>query len=466
MGDSLGLLLTLPVESVAVRAILASAAGVVLVRILLRAGVIRSIGARVGTALAPASALCAVLVLSSRDGLQLPTVMTPAEAVDALAVPVTDGYLHFAPIAAPLLIGLWSMIAGVRLVRRCWAHRRARLAARSTAPVAASAALTAAVARVAGRLRITPPELIVLPSCPGGAYVVGVRRPVLVVGADLIAELDREEIDGVLAHELAHVKRRDNLVAATLGALRDLVFFVPGGGWAIAQLHRERERAADQLAVRTTGRPGALASGLLKTLDVAPAPRQAHPCAALAPSATLVERVRDLVEERPPVSRIRRGSELAAVGSVTAVAVVLAVALPAAVAGQERQRDAVALVWSAPTSGASASSSLTADQAAGEARVFDVYRRTRLEVEDDRVASRVARLPESTVDDRPSTWRACADPATCPETDPRGLGLVPRPVITVDDEMTERLRATPVFSTPANTDGFSIPALYWLRRVS
>lgn len=462
MGDSLGLLLTLPVESVAVRAILASAAGVVLVRVLLRAGVIRSVGARVGTALAPASALCAVLVLSSRDGLQLPTVMTPAEAVDALAVPVTDGYLHFAPIAAPLLIGLWSVIAGFRLVRRCWAHRRARVGTRSTSQLAASAALTAAVARVSGRLRLTPPELIVLPSCPGGAYVVGVRRPVLVVGADLIAELDREEIDGVLAHELAHVKRRDNLVAATLGVLRDLVFFVPGGGWAIAQLHRERERAADQLAVRTTGRPGALASGLLKTLDVAPAPRQAHPCAALAPSATLVERVRDLVEERPPVSRFRRGSEMAAVGSVTAVAVVLAVALPAAVAGQERQRDAVAVVWSGPSS--SPSSSLTASQAGGEARVFDVYRRTRLEVEDERISS-VARLPESPVDDRPSTWRACADPATCPDTDPRGLGLVPRPVITVDDEMTERLRATPVFSTPATTDGMSIPALYWLRRV-
>lgn len=462
MGDSLGLLLTLPVESVAVRAILASAAGVVLVRVLLRAGVIRSVGARVGTALAPASALCAVLVLSSRDGLQLPTVMTPAEAVDALAVPVTDGYLHFAPIAAPLLIGLWSVIAGFRLVRRCWAHRRARVGTRSTSQLAASAALTAAVARVSGRLRLTPPELIVLPSCPGGAYVVGVRRPVLVVGADLIAELDREEIDGVLAHELAHVKRRDNLVAATLGVLRDLVFFVPGGGWAIAQLHRERERAADQLAVRTTGRPGALASGLLKTLDVAPAPRQAHPCAALAPSATLVERVRDLVEERPPVSRFRRASETAAVGSVTAVAVVLAVALPAAVAGQERQRDAVAVVWSGPSS--SPSSSLTASQAGGEARVFDVYRRTRLEVEDERISS-VARLPESPVDDRPSTWRACADPATCPDTDPRGLGLVPRPVITVDDEMTERLRATPVFSTPATTDGMSIPALYWLRRV-
>ncbi|WP_052667598.1 M56 family metallopeptidase [Nitriliruptor alkaliphilus] len=461
MGDSLGLLLSLPVESVAVRAILASAAGVLLVRALLRTGV-RSVGARVATALAPAAALLAVLLLSSRDGLQLPTLMTPAEAVDALAVPVTDGYLHFAPVALPLLIGFWALVAGTRLTRRALAHRSARLAARSAERLEVPSALITAAARVAGRLRVPVPELVVLPTCAGGAYVVGTRRPVLVVGAALVEQLDREELEGVLAHEFAHVKRRDNLVATTLGVLRDLVFFVPGGGWAVAQLHRERERAADQVAVRATGRPGALASGLLKTLEVAPAPTPRHPCAALAPSATLVERVRELVEERPPVSRFRRGSEMAAVGSVTAVAVVLAVAVPAAVAGPDRQRDAVALVWSAPASGPGATE---AAEAVPEARVFDVYRRARLDVDGGPAVGGVVRIDASTLDDRPSTWRACADPATCPETDVRGLGLVPRPVITVDAELTDRWQATPAFRTPAAGDGLSIPALYWLQRV-
>ncbi len=469
MGDSLGLLLTLPVESVAVRAILASAAGVLLVRLLLRAGV-RSVRARVATALAPPTALVAVLLLSSRDGLQLPTLMTPAEAVDALAVPVTDGYLHFAPIAAPLLIGIWALVAGIRLGRRGLAHRRARRAARAGAELPVPAALTAATARVAGRLRVPVPQLVVLPSCPGGAYVVGTRRPVLAVGADLVEQLDAEELEGVLAHELAHVRRRDNLVAAALGVVRDLVFFVPGGGWAVSQLHRERERAADQLAVETTGRPGALASGLLKTLDLAPASGQTHPCAALAPSATLVERVRDLVDDRPPVSRLRRGSELAAVGTVTAAAVVLAVALPASVAGQERERDAVALVWSAPagtTEGAALDTG--GDAPATEARVFDVYRRARLEVVDggSPAIGGIARLDASTVDDRPSTWRACLDADTCPAADTRGLGLVPRPVITVDDELTDRWRvAGPAWRSPTGGNDLSLPAVYWLRRVS
>jgi hypothetical protein len=43
---------------------------------------------------------------------------------------------------------------------------------------------------------------------------------------------------------------------------------------------------------------------------------------------------------------------------------------------------------------------------------------------------------------------------------------VPRPVITVDDDLAARWAATPAFRTPATTDALSIPALYWLRRVT
>jgi Zn-dependent protease with chaperone function len=109
--------------------------------------------------------------------------------------------------------------------------------------------------RLATALGIAVPRLAVVASCPGGAYVAGARRPVIVLGRDLLDQLDDAELEGVLAHELAHVKRRDNLVAIGLGALRDLVFFVPGGGWAVRQLHRERELAADQVAVGVTDRP-------------------------------------------------------------------------------------------------------------------------------------------------------------------------------------------------------------------
>jgi Zn-dependent protease with chaperone function len=455
----LGVLLTLPVESIAIRAIVATGAATLLVRVLLRSG-LRAPGVRVATAIAPAAAITGVVALTW-SSLHLPAVMLPVEGSGALPVPVQDGYLHFAPVAVPLLVGAWAAVAGVRLWRRVGRSRvtarRAELALREGDE---ARELEALAARLAAELRVTPPAVTVLPSCRGGALVVGSRRPVVIMGRDLLERLDETELEGVLAHELAHVRRRDNLVSMLLGAVRDLTFFVPFGGWAIRQLHRERELAADQIAVAATGRPGALASGLLKVLEVAP--RQAHPCAPLAPSGGVVDRVRVLVEDAPPLSRTRRSSEVVAVAATVATAVVVALVLPSALAGAERQRDAVALLWSATAPTAVGAEAVVTT---GEPRAFDVYRRSSLDVGQRSLVVQTP-LDEHSAENRRSTLRACGtEDAACPASQPRlGLGLRPRPTITVDDALTRRWEvATPVVSGSTSGDGFRV---YWLQRAA
>jgi Zn-dependent protease with chaperone function len=450
----LGVLLSFPVESVAVRAVLATVGAVVLVRLLLRTGGLTSPRARVATALAPAAALVAVVLVTGTT-LRLPTLMLPAQGVDALPIPVRDGYLHFAPIAAPLLVGSWALVALVRLVRR----GRGWLGARAAAGLAlargsAPPEVRALARRVAAALEVTTPRVAVVEGCPGGAFVAGVRRPVVVLSATLVERLDADELEGVLAHELAHVKRRDNLVATALGALRDVTFFVPGGGWAVRQLHRERELAADQIAVTATGRPGALASGLLKVLEAGP--READPCAAFAPAGGLVDRVKVLVDDRPQPSRTRRSWETVAVVGAVLTAVVAALLVPATVAGAERQRDAVALVWSSTSSAA-------ADIAApdGQPRAFDVYRRSTLDVvEPTRGAVAHGQVDERSLENRRATLHACADErGGCPSPDRSvGLGMRPAPTITVDDSFTARWQPTPIAGADA-TDGLR---LFWL----
>lgn len=451
----LGVLLTLPLESIAVRAVLATAACVLLVRLLLRSG-LRSSGARVATAVAPAATLVAIGVLTW-GSLHLPELMLPVQGGATLPIWVGDGYLHFAPIAAPLLVGAWWLIAGARLSRRAVAgvriRRRARHAIRQGEQ---PPELVRMATRLAAALRVPTPEVTVVPECPGGALVVGSRRPVVIVGENLLAQLDEDELEGVIAHELAHVKRHDNLVAIVVGVVRDLAFFVPGGRWAVRQLHRERELAADQVAVRLTRRPGALASGLLKVLERGPGP--AHPCAALAPSGNLVDRVRILVDDGPGVGRVRRSSEVVAVASVVATAVVVALVVPAAFAGAERQRDAVALMWSSTTT---ATEEVPIEF--GEARAFAVYRGSDLGIDAPAVTGR-ALHDEHSVENRRATLHACAsETANCPAPDARmGLGLRPRPTITVDDALIRGWRAEPVLSGGQAGDGFMV---LWLSRV-
>ena len=450
----LGVLLSLPVESIATRAVVVTLACVALVRLLLRIG-LHSPRARVATALAPGTALVAVALLTGTH-LQLPELMLPVDATTALPVPVRDGYVHFAPVAVPLLVGLWGLFAGFRLLRHALALRKAaQVAERARLGGEPPGRCTTTARRVAGRMGIDPPLVAVVPRCPGGAYVVGVRRPVVVLSAALVDDLDDAELEGVLAHELAHVRRRDNLVATVLATLRDLAFFVPGGGWAVRQLHRERELAADQLAVSVTGKPGALAAGLLKVLETAPVRDQA--CAALAPSGGLVDRVRVLVEAEPSPSPWRHRSEMAAVALVTASATFAALVATTAVAGPNHQRDAVALVWSPTTAGPVMSG---AAPSAGS-RVFDVYRRTSLGV--DRIpAGGDGQLDEHSQEYRRGVLRACAGAeGVCPVPDRSvGLGLRPRPTITVDDDLTRRWEAIPVVGAES-AEGFG---LYWLAR--
>jgi Zn-dependent protease with chaperone function len=456
----LGVLLTLPVESIAIRVIVAAGVVTLLVRALLRSG-LRAPGVRVATALAPAAAIGAVVAVSWTS-LNLPALMLPVEGSGALPIPVQDGYLHFAPVAVPLLVGVWAAVAGGRLLRRVrrsqLACRRAEVALREGSFVPE---LQAMAARLANELRVATPAVTVLPTCRGGALVVGSRRPVVILGRDLIERLDEAELEGVVAHELAHVRRRDNLVSTLLGAARDLTFFVPFGGWAIRQLHRERELAADQVAVGATGRPGALASGLLKVLEVA-TPSEAHPCATFAPGGGLVDRVRVLVEDAPELSPVRKTTEVAVVTSAVASAVVVALVLPNTLAGPERERDAVAVLWS---TSAPVAEGEVAPVAAGEARAFDVYRRSNLEAGQRNVVVHT-QLDEHSLENRRSTLRACGtEEAVCPAPEPRvGLGLRPRPTITVDDALTGRWQvSTPVVSGSQTGDGFRV---YWLQRTA
>jgi Zn-dependent protease with chaperone function len=443
-----GVLVAVPLESIVVRAVLATLGVVLVVRLLLRFG-LRSSHARIATALAPAVALV-VVVLVTGTSMRPPLLMFPAEGARAIPIPVRDGSLNFAPIAIPLLVGIWASVAGVRLTRRTGSLLRVRreaLCAEGQRP--GDPALQALAARIAASLEVPAPQVMVRTHCPGGAFVVGSRNPVIVIGAELLASLDEEELEGVLAHELAHVRRRDTLMATALGALRDLTFFVPGGGWAVQQLHRERELAADQVAVRVTERPGALASGLLKVLEVNPA--RDHACAALVPSGNLVDRVRVLVDDQAPPTWLRRSSETAAVAMVVMTATTAALVLPSAMAGSEQQRDALAFVWS------STPAVTAAEVPTGEARAFDVYRRGSTLALDDATTIAGPRLDERTQENRRGTLHACAS-GSCPIPE-RTLGLQLQPSAQpVDDARSARWNATQVGRSDT-ADGFR---LFWL----
>lgn len=112
------------------------------------------------------------------------------------------------------------------------------------------------------------PEVLVLPDGVQGAFACGGKNGKILVSEAVIFDLDREELEGVLAHEVAHLETHDVRVVFVAGLLRDLVAWNPLAHVAFRRLASDREREADRRAATLTARPLAVASGLLKMYDL------------------------------------------------------------------------------------------------------------------------------------------------------------------------------------------------------
>jgi heat shock protein HtpX len=166
--------------------------------------------------------------------------------------------------------------------------------------------LHATVERLSQQADLPKPTVAVTDQSVPNAFATGRSKSnaVVCVTDGLLQTLNQDELEGVLAHELTHVKNRDMMVMTFAGLLSTLAFMVVRWGWLfgggrnrqgggggmiaaiaislvvwiisfvlIRTLSRYREYAADRGAAIITGRPSALASALRKisgTVDRVP----------------------------------------------------------------------------------------------------------------------------------------------------------------------------------------------------
>jgi len=153
------------------------------------------------------------------------------------------------------LLGVWGTVVVAHCVRILWQHGRlARLLRQATS---ADATLAALVGEAACRLGLRRVPQTVLTEVDCSPFVCGIRRGVLVLPRELTATLSATELNHVLLHELAHVRRLD-LLWGWIGELARVVyFFHPVVHWIAYRIRLERELACDQLAMATSGQGAA-----------------------------------------------------------------------------------------------------------------------------------------------------------------------------------------------------------------
>jgi bla regulator protein blaR1 len=102
----------------------------------------------------------------------------------------------------------------------------------------------------------------------GEPAVFGILQPILLMPDGIVDCLTARELEAIVAHEVCHVRRRDNLVAAIHMAVEAVFWFHPLVWWLGARLVEERERACDEEVLRSGGDPSVYAEGILKICEL------------------------------------------------------------------------------------------------------------------------------------------------------------------------------------------------------
>ena len=152
--------------------------------------------------------------------------------------------------------------------------------------------------------------------------VYGWLRPVVLVPLGALTALPVEQVESILAHELAHVRRHDYLMNLVQSVVEILLFYHPATWWLSARVRAERENCCDDVAVAVAGDSRVYVHALATLAELRAAPGRS-PALAVTGSP-LVERIRRLVLPRRETSG-EAGSRLAASVLLLSLALVLGI---------------------------------------------------------------------------------------------------------------------------------------------
>lgn len=173
----------------------------------------------------------------------------------AAADPLAAGsgiFRRYCETNAGWIVFAWFVVAAVKAVRMAggWGYVHAISRHGHTQ---APEQWTQLVARWAGELGIRRRVRLLESGLVQAPMVVGHLKPVIFIPLGFINHLPPDEIESVLLHELAHIRRHDYLVNLMQQLSECVFFFNPGLLWVSSLLREERENCCDDIAIAQTG---------------------------------------------------------------------------------------------------------------------------------------------------------------------------------------------------------------------
>jgi beta-lactamase regulating signal transducer with metallopeptidase domain len=204
----------------------------------------------------------------------------------------------------PLIVAVWLLGFGffaLRLASGLWHVNRL---AKSGTPLSEN--WEEKMAALSERLGMTRPVRLLESALVHAPAAIGWLKPVILLPIGMVNRLSVAEVEAVLAHELAHIARRDWLFNLLQAFVETLFYYHPAVWWMSQVVRNERENCCDDAALAATGNRLAFARALVQVQEMAkPAPL---PALALGMSGKsrplLLERVRRILNQPQQKSQI------------------------------------------------------------------------------------------------------------------------------------------------------------------
>jgi bla regulator protein blaR1 len=210
----------------------------------------------------------------------------------------------------PWIVGLWfagfsifllRMAAGLRYVRRL----------RQLALPPADAYWPLRVQALSEQLRLSRPVQLLESALVHTPMALGYFKPLVLFPLGMINRLTPAEVEAILAHELAHIARRDWLFNLLQAFIEALFYYHPAVWWISGMVRAEREHCCDDAAVAVSGNRILYAKTLVQVQEwakSAPSPALAlalsGSASLLRPRPTLLDRIRRVLNQPQPKSHI------------------------------------------------------------------------------------------------------------------------------------------------------------------
>ena len=103
--------------------------------------------------------------------------------------------------------------------------------------------------QIAERLGITREIPVLASRLVRVPIVLGYLKPVILIPASVLLQIPQDQIEAILSHELAHIRRKDNLVNLLQTIIEIIFFYHPASWWISGLIRKEREEICDDMAV-------------------------------------------------------------------------------------------------------------------------------------------------------------------------------------------------------------------------